>query len=108
MSFSINCLEITASKEIVEQNSNIYKNLLTAREFSEPGFKFPKRFFFNDYYKREPDEQGNLVPNEQEKRFNSDIFLLICNIGSLRNPTNLFVFISFLSKSFISLEIPSG
>ena len=60
MNFSINCLEITASKEIVEQNGNIYKNLLIAKEFSESGFKFPKRFFFNDYYKREPDEQGNL------------------------------------------------
>ncbi|WP_407451869.1 AAA family ATPase [Fibrobacter sp.] len=74
MSFSINCLEITASKEIVEKNSNIYKNLLTAKEFLEPEFKFPKRFFFNDYYKREPDAQGNLDPNEPEKRFNSDLF----------------------------------
>ncbi len=51
MSFSINCLEITATKEIVEKNSNIYKNLLTAGEFSEYGFRLPKRFFFNDYYK---------------------------------------------------------
>ncbi len=74
MSFSINCLEITASKEIVERNSNIYKNLLTAKEFLEPGFKFPKRFFFNDYYKREPDERGNLIPNEREERFDSDLF----------------------------------
>ena len=74
MSFSINCLEITATKEIVERNGNIYKNLLTAKEFSESGFKFPKRFFFNDYYKREPDEQGNLIPNEREKRFDSDLF----------------------------------
>ncbi|MBQ7080190.1 MAG: AAA family ATPase [Fibrobacter sp.] len=74
MSFSINCLEITATKEIVERNGNIYKNLLTAKEFSESGFKFPKRFFFNDYYKREPDEHENLIPNESEKRFDSDLF----------------------------------
>lgn len=56
MSFSINCLEITATKEIVERNSNIYKNLLTAKECSESGFKFPKRFFFNDCYKSVPEE----------------------------------------------------
>lgn len=56
MSFSINCLEITATKEIVERNGNIYKNLLTAKEFSESGFKFPKRFFFNDCYKSVPEE----------------------------------------------------
>lgn len=74
MSFSINCLEITAPKEVVEKNGNIYKNLLTTKEFDGSNFKFPKRIFFNDFYKREPDENGNLIPNEVGKRLNSDLF----------------------------------
>lgn len=74
MRFSINCLEITATKDIVENYGNIYKNLLTAKEFEGKNFKFPKRFFFNDFYQREPDENGNLVPTEADKRLNSDLF----------------------------------
>lgn len=74
MSFSINCLEITASKEIVKQNGSIYKNLLTCKDFESTGFRLPKRFFFNDYYKREPDAKGMLVPNTKEARLDTDLF----------------------------------
>ena len=63
MRFSINCLEITAPKEIVIENKNIYKNLLTVEEFDERGFSLPKRFFFNDFYKRKPNKSGKLVKN---------------------------------------------
>ena len=66
MRFSINCLEITASKEIVRNNKNVYKNLLTEEEFEKPGFSLPKRFFFNDFYKKRPNESGKLVKNNQK------------------------------------------
>ena len=74
MSFSINCLEITASKEIVEQNGSIYKNLLSSKDFENTEFCLPKRFFFNDYYKREPDAEGMLVQNTKENRIDTDLF----------------------------------
>lgn len=74
MNFSINCLEITASKEIVGQNGSIYKNLLSSKDFENTEFCLPKRFFFNDYYKREPDAEGMLVQNTKENRIDTDLF----------------------------------
>lgn len=55
--FSINCLEITASKSQWRKNKPLYKNLLARKDYkkykketgSVKGFR--KRFFFNDYYK---------------------------------------------------------
>ena len=66
--FSINCLEITASKSQWEQNKSLYKNLLSNKDYDdfendnvnhEP---FRKRFFFNDFYKKE--QHGNLEKNQ--------------------------------------------
>lgn len=65
--FSINCLEITASKSQWEENKSLYKNLLSDKDYDdfekdnanrEP---FRKRFFFNDFYKRK--QHGNLETN---------------------------------------------
>lgn len=66
--FSINCLEITASKSQWEENKSLYKNLLSDKDYDdfekdnanrEP---FRKRFFFNDFYKKE--QHGNLEKNQ--------------------------------------------
>ena len=66
--FSINCLEITASKSQWEENKSLYKNLLSNKDYDdfendnvnhEP---FRKRFFFNDFYKK--DQHGNLEKNQ--------------------------------------------
>lgn len=66
--FSINCLEITASKSQWEENKSLYKNLLSNKDYDdfendnvnhEP---FRKRFFFNDFYKKE--QHGNLEKNQ--------------------------------------------
>ena len=50
--FSINCLEITASKNQWEQNKSLYKNLLSDKDFNgyENDSPISKRYFFNDYY----------------------------------------------------------
>ena len=65
--FSINCLEITASKNQWEGNKSLYKNLLSDKDYvdfekdnvnHEP---FRKRFFFNDFYKKK--QHGDLEPN---------------------------------------------
>ena len=56
--FSINCLEITATKEQWEKSKSLYKNLLSDKDYSEfneykkthPDASFSKRFFFNDFY----------------------------------------------------------
>ena len=66
--FSINCLEITASKSQWEQNKSLYKNLLSDEDYDN--FEkdntnhetFHKRFFFNDFYKKE--QHGNLEKNQ--------------------------------------------
>lgn len=55
--FSINCLEITASKSQWRRNRSLYKNLLARKDYKkykkDTGSvkEFHKRFFFNDYYK---------------------------------------------------------
>lgn len=72
MRFSINCLEITASKDIVETNGNIYKNLLTAEDFSKSSL--PKRFFFNDFYEKEFAESGNLILQKKRKSYPNSFF----------------------------------
>ena len=65
--FSINCLEITASKNQWEGNKSLYKNLLSDKDYvdfekdnvnHEP---FRKRFFFNDFYKKK--QHGDLETN---------------------------------------------
>lgn len=65
MRFSIDCLEITASKSIVEENGGIYKNLLTVDDCDKSSS--PKRFFFNDHYEKEFGERGNLVLKNEKK-----------------------------------------
>jgi len=52
MSFSINCLEITATKEQWKLSRSLYKNLLSEKDYrkKENNEKVGKRFFFNDYY----------------------------------------------------------
>lgn len=56
MSFSINCLEITADKKVVSKNKLIHKNLS------------PKtKYFFNDYY--EHLEEDELVHKDMETTF---------------------------------------
>ena len=65
--FSINCLEITASKSQWEENKSLYKNLLSNKDYDdfendnvnhEP---FRKRFFFNDFSEKK--QHGNLETN---------------------------------------------
>ena len=75
MSFSINCLEITATKEEWEKNKSLYKNLLSEKDykkFEEEKVRkdetFRKRFFFNDFYTH--DQHGGLKKNF----LNSDVF----------------------------------
>lgn len=75
MSFSINCLEITATKEEWEKNKSLYKNLLSEKDykkFEEEKIRkdetFRKRFFFNDFYTH--DQHGGLKKN----CLNSDVF----------------------------------
>lgn len=70
--FSINCLEITATKEQWEKNKSIYKNLLSDDDFASlttDDTPVNKRFLFNDLYK---EENGCLVPNTH--RFLPDNF----------------------------------
>lgn len=68
--FSINCLEITASKSQWEQNKSLYKNLLSDEDYDN--FEkdntnhetFRKRFFFNDFYKKKQYEDLEKNPNQ--------------------------------------------
>lgn len=53
MSFSINCLEITATKEQWVQSKSLCKNLLSEEDYKQyaeknpnPSESFKKRFFF--------------------------------------------------------------
>ena len=54
--FSINCLEILASKSQWRKHRSLYKNLLARKDYRKFKKNFPctkrfhKRFFFNDYY----------------------------------------------------------
>lgn len=70
--FSINCLEITATKSQWKENKSIYKNLLSDDDFTSlttDDTPVNKRFLFNDFYK---EENGCLVPNTN--RFLPDNF----------------------------------
>ena len=69
--FSINCLEITATKSEWESSKVLYKNLLSDKDFQDFDVSTPvnKRFLFNDFYK---EENGVLVPNPN--RFLPDNF----------------------------------
>ena len=78
MSFSINCLEITATKEDWEKNKSLYKNLLCKKDykiFEEEKVRknetFKKRFFFNDFYTH--NQHGGLEKNEKN-HLNSNVF----------------------------------
>jgi AAA15 family ATPase/GTPase len=74
MSFSINCLEITATKEQWKTYATLYKNLLTDKDYKEFEDKrlrsFKKRFFFNDFYEHK--QYGPLI--ERHMRLDSNIF----------------------------------
>lgn len=74
MSFSINCLEITATKEQWKTYASLYKNLLTDKDYKEFEEKkhqsFKKRFFFNDFYERK--QYGSLI--ERRPHFDSNSF----------------------------------
>ena len=72
MSFSINCLEITAKKYQWKLSRNLYKNLLTEKDYDglEDDAPFKKRFFFNDFY--EHSKQGKL--KKSSNPFSSDLF----------------------------------
>lgn len=77
MSFSINCLEITATREQWKAYASLYKNLLSEEDYDEyekirinPKDSFKKRFFFNDFY--EPNQYGQL--NERYPHFDSNSF----------------------------------
>ena len=63
--FSINCLEITASKNQWEQNKSLYKNLLSDKDFNGYANDSPisKRYLFNDYYEFKAD--GTLDTNQR-------------------------------------------
>lgn len=68
MSFSINCLEITAPKSRLENVGHLYKNLLTEDDYTTfkkeafPNESFKKRFFFNNFYQHT--QHGELTINE--------------------------------------------
>ena len=72
--FSINCLEITATKEQWSNNKSLYKNLLSENDYNNfYAYKkehteatFSKRFFFNDFYYHE--QYGNLKARPKEER----------------------------------------
>ena len=67
--FSINCLEITVPKNLWKNNRSLYKNLVTKKDYllflqkykTMTGFK--KRFFFNNFYKKEQD--GDVTRNNE-------------------------------------------
>ena len=63
--FSINCLEITASKSQWEENKSLYKNLLSDKDYNGLGENTPvnKRYLFNDYYKFKADGSLEKNPN---------------------------------------------
>lgn len=77
MSFSINCLEITATREQWKLYPSLYKNLLSENDYDEyeknrtnPKDSFKKRFFFNDFY--EHNQYGQLI--EQQPHFDPSSF----------------------------------
>lgn len=80
MSFSINCLEITATKEQWRlSEKGLYKRLLSEEDYNEfekgkidPAEPFKKRFFFNDFYVH--NQHGLLEKNNSDEKLNSDAF----------------------------------
>ena len=80
MSFSINCLEITATKEQWKRgDKGLYKRLLSEKDFdvfeqekTDSTETFKKRFFFNDFYKH--NQHGELEKTKSNDRFKSDLF----------------------------------
>lgn len=81
MFFSINCLEITASKDVVNKNGHIYKNLLTEDDFFKSSL--PKRFFFNDFFEKEFGEGGNLVLQKEKNSCSESFFEDKINIQAI-------------------------
>ena len=74
--FSINCLEITASKSQWEQNKSLYKNLLSDDDYAEferkhPGKSFYKRFMFNEYFRF---NQNDVPEKNPDCHFPSNFF----------------------------------
>lgn len=65
--FSINCLEITTPYQKYKENQHIYKNLVSDNDYKDSNGDLnnqivaKKRFFFNDYYKHNQNE--NLEKN---------------------------------------------
>lgn len=74
MSFSINCLEITATREQWKASKSLYKNLLSEKDYKkkESNEKINKRFFFNDFYGY--NQQGELKRVASNKRLNSNYY----------------------------------
>lgn len=78
--FSINCLEITATKEKWKKDPSLYKNLLSESDYdnfdtyqeTHPTATFSKRFFFNDFYYHE--QYGDLKDRPKEERTIPDDF----------------------------------
>ena len=72
MSFSINCLEITAKKYQWKLSRNLYKNLLSEEDYEglEDDSPYQKRYFFNDFYEHNQEGELGKSPNP----FNSDLF----------------------------------
>lgn len=78
--FSINCLEIMATKEQWINNKPLYKNLLSESDYdnfdtyqeTHPTATFSKRFFFNDFYYH--NQYGDLKPRPKEERTLPDDF----------------------------------
>jgi predicted ATP-binding protein involved in virulence len=72
--FSINCLEITATKKQWNDNKSLYKNLLSENDYKDfDAYKkehsdaiFSKRFFFNDFYYHEQYVNLNIRPKEEK------------------------------------------
>ena len=73
MSFSINCLEITAKKCQWKLSRKLYKYLLSEEDYEdlEDDSPFQKRYFFNDFY--EHNQEGDL--EKSPNPFDSDLFL---------------------------------
>lgn len=88
--FSINCLEIMATKEQWINNKPLYKNLLSEKDYNSfDSYKkdhsnatFCKRFFFNDFYYHK--QYGDLRPRPKEERIlPSDFFGQNINIQAI-------------------------
>lgn len=82
--FSINCLEITATKAQWEKSKSLYKNLLSEKDFEtiDPNVSVNKRFFFNEFYYH--DQNGNLrIRPKEEKTLPDNFFGKNINIQAI-------------------------